>query len=388
LDVCRRSAQDRYAANSPNVSVTKTGVDHQNNRVIAWSAVWSTGRASGSCLVSATGQLVRFEEVKSSDNGGPAVQPPVVPVEQPEPAQPAAPTRVVCESKEARRAECAIPLDWQARLVRTMSTNPCVQDRSWGYTERVLWVSSGCRGEFEISARPTTPGGPGYGGATRRLTCGSPVGNQVQCQTGGYASSVRLVRDLSGNNRCRQGQSWGYTSAYVWTKAGCRGDFEVAYGNAGGPVSGNRRLTCGTGTTSQAQCPTGGYATSVRLVRDLSGNRCRQNTNWGYTDSFIWTNAYCRAEFEVGYGGATGPATPRPPVTPATRTITCGNSYGAQMSCNAFGQVANVRMTRDLSNGRCRQGATWGFSQQDLWVKDGCYADFQVTYAGLQPMAR
>jgi hypothetical protein len=58
------------------------------------------------------------------------------------------------------------------------------------------------------------------------------------------------------------------------------------------------------------------------------------------------------------------------------------------MSCNPFGQVANVRVARDLSNGRCRQGATWGFTQQDLWVKGGCYADFLVTYASMTPMPR
>ena len=310
------------------------------------------------------------------------MQPPVQPVQP----TPVTPTRITCESKEARRNECAIPLNYQARLVRTVSTSPCIENRSWGTTERVIWVTAGCRGEFELSARPTTPVDPGFGvGGTRRITCGSPVGNQVQCKTLGYATNVRLVRDLSGN-RCRQNSNWGHTDSFIWTNKGCRAEFEVSYGNNGNtgnkPMPGTRRITCGTGSNSQVQCMTGGYATNVRLVRDLSGNRCRQGSNWGHTDSFIWTNAGCRADFEVSFGGT------NPGLTPGgvTRTITCGNSYGAQMSCNLFGQASSVRLGRDLSNGRCRQGATWGFTQQDMWVKGGCYADFQVTY--LTPMAR
>jgi hypothetical protein len=40
----------------------------------------------------------------------------------------------------------------------------------------------------------------------------------------------------------------------------------------------------------------------VVLIRDLSGrNLCRQGSNWGYTDSGIWANQGCRAEFEVTY---------------------------------------------------------------------------------------
>lgn len=301
LETCRRSAYDRYASNQPTVDVTAAGIDHQNNRVFRWTATWSSGKAFGSCLVNAQGQVARFDVVSTSNQGGPAQPPPEVV----KPA-PVTPTRVTCESKEARRNECAIPTNSRARLVRTMSTNPCIENRSWGTTEQVLWVTAGCRGEFEITARPTT--GPGYGGSsTRRITCGSPVGNQVECKTSGYATSVRIVRDLSG--------------------------------------------------------------------------RCRQSSNWGYTDSFIWTNGGCRAEFEVGYRGGHG----LKPVA-GTRTITCGNSYGTPMSCNLFGKAATVRVSRDLSNGRCRQGQTWGFNQQDMWVKGGCYADFQVRY--MAPMAR
>ena len=85
-----------------------------------------------------------------------AGQPPVQPV-----TPPVSTTRVLCESKQARRSECAIPLNYRARLVRTMSTNPCVENRSWGTSGQVLWVTAGCRGEFELVAAPTPVARPG-----------------------------------------------------------------------------------------------------------------------------------------------------------------------------------------------------------------------------------
>jgi hypothetical protein len=40
-------------------------------------------------------------------------------------------------------------------------------------------------------------------------------------------------------------------------------------------------------------------------------------------------------------------------------------------------------LLREHSNSRCRQNSTWGFSSGDIWVKDGCWADFSVTYVAV-----
>ncbi len=55
------------------------------------------------------------------------------------------------------------------------------------------------------------------------------------------------------------------------------------------------------------ECRTGGNATSVRLVQDMSGGVCRERQNWGHTDSFIWTNRGCRGRFEVTYRATVTP---------------------------------------------------------------------------------
>ena len=71
-------------------------------------------------------------------------------------------------------------------------------------------------------------------------------------------------------------------------------EFEVTYGGDAtplpAPAPNTRVITCGTLSGTQVTCKTLGYATGVRLVRDLSNNRCRKGSSWGNTDSFIWAN--------------------------------------------------------------------------------------------------
>jgi Protein of unknown function (DUF3011) len=214
---------------------------------------------------------------------------------------------------------------------------------------------------------------------TRVISCGSPSAFQSKCNTGGYATSVRLVRDQSGG-RCKQNSTWGFTSSFVWTQEKCLGDFEITYRSTTETKTGTRKITCGTTSGDRVECSTNGYATQVRLRKDLNGNRCRQNSTWGYTDSFIWANRGCRAEFEVTYGSGT-PS--KPALTSGARVITCGNKGGDNTSCNAFGKIADVELLREHSNGRCRQNSTWGYSSSDIWVKNGCWADFTVTYVAV-----
>jgi hypothetical protein len=60
------------------------------------------------------------------------------------------PDRVVCESIGGQRAECRIRVGGQVRLVRQISTIPCTVNNTWGYGYGLIWVTKGCRGEFEV----------------------------------------------------------------------------------------------------------------------------------------------------------------------------------------------------------------------------------------------
>lgn len=210
---------------------------------------------------------------------------------------------------------------------------------------------------------------------TESIACGSSAGVQLDCKTNGIPNRVEVARDLSGG-RCRRGRTWGFNDSLIWTNGGCRADFSLFY--RVGDVDPNpltEVITCGRRDGTQMECPTDGSATAVRLVRNLGTASCTQGQSWGHTGSHIWTNRGCRAEFEVSYAAAGGG--PKP-----ARVVTCGASAG-RVSCNTFGTVSNVRLVRELSYQRCRQGSTWGFSANDLWTTSGCRGEFELSYEGV-----
>jgi Protein of unknown function (DUF3011) len=57
---------------------------------------------------------------------------------------------VRCESYDQQQAYCALPFRGRVRLVNQLSRAQCREGFSWGYDRRGIWVSRGCRAEFEV----------------------------------------------------------------------------------------------------------------------------------------------------------------------------------------------------------------------------------------------
>ena len=298
------------------------------------------------------------------------------PEPQPAPAKPLTRT-VTCGKSSGELHTCTVTgyVD-TVRLVRDLSGNTCRQKENWDYARTFVWAKSGCRGLFEVTVRDTLSGAPAPGRNTRTIVCGSYSNEQVTCRTEGYATEVRLTRDYTGT-RCLEHTNWGHTDAFIWTKQGCRGDFEVTYRDSL-PATGAKRITCGSASAVRVQCSTGGPASRVRVVRDVGSSPCREGDNWKHNTTTILAGNGCRAEFEVTFGRDTTPG--MQPVAPSTRTVSCGSASGTAMSCNAFGTVATVRLQRDRSDGRCGTSGSWGLGNQSIWVAKGCYGDFELTY--------
>lgn len=121
---------------------------------------------------------------------------------------------VRCESRDGRTQYCAVDTRGGVRLMRQLSDRRCVRGQNWGVSERGLWVSKGCRGEFEIGYDYR------YG---RRFRCESTDNRTKYCSTD-TRYGVRLVRQLS-RNACVEGRSWGVTRNSVWVSRGCRAEF-------------------------------------------------------------------------------------------------------------------------------------------------------------------
>jgi Protein of unknown function (DUF3011) len=57
---------------------------------------------------------------------------------------------ITCESRDQQQNYCAIPRGARVRLHDQLSRAQCSEGYSWGYDRRGIWVSKGCRAEFEV----------------------------------------------------------------------------------------------------------------------------------------------------------------------------------------------------------------------------------------------
>jgi hypothetical protein len=226
---------------------------------------------------------------------------------------------VVCESFERRDNYCAVDTRRGVQLLRALSRTPCTLGQTWGYDRGGIWVTAGCRGEFEIGHY----GGGGYGWGW-----GYEGGDYVVCASRDYRhqfcpanirGTVVIVNQIS-RSPCIEGRSWGYDRRGIWVDQGCSGEFQVVRGRGDGyPGGGYRRdddhygggyaqtITCESRDNRRRYCRADLRYNAVRVIDNLSRVRCDQGYNWDFDDGGIWVTDGCRAVFGVeparGYGG-------------------------------------------------------------------------------------
>lgn len=134
---------------------------------------------------------------------------------------------ILCESRDGRMARCAVDTRGGVRLVQRESSSACVQGRSWGYDQRGIWVSNGCRASFEVGGAYGSQGG-GYGRDRDGgiVVCESIDERRNFCRVQGAVRQVQLVRQLSDTS-CRQNVNWGFQRGGIWVDRGCRAEFRV-----------------------------------------------------------------------------------------------------------------------------------------------------------------
>ena len=148
---------------------------------------------------------------------------------------------VVCASNQDRYRECATGFRGRVQLVnRLNNSQACVEGRSWGQREGVVWVRNGCRAQFQSIGRR----GPrdDYENRDDRdasyderdewrrddnysVTCSSIDGRRSLCTWDPRYGTPRLVQRISSTD-CLEGRDWGYDNrGQLWVDAGCRARF-------------------------------------------------------------------------------------------------------------------------------------------------------------------
>jgi hypothetical protein len=125
----------------------------------------------------------------------------------------------------------------------------------------------------------------------------------------------------------------------------------------------------------------------VRFARQASESPCERGRTYGIEGNRIWVDRGCRADFQVFRGGPGGPG-PGPDARDRgwdrggpggqTTVIRCDSSEGGRQTCSAPGAIRRARVSRQISQSECRQGYSWGYTRDGLWVDHGCRAEFEV----------
>ncbi|MCX7554744.1 DUF3011 domain-containing protein [Marinicella sp. S1101] len=275
--------------------------------------------------------------------------------------------RFVCESNRGQRQHCRADTNGGVRLIRQIGYNSC--QGNWGYDYYGVWVTNGCRGEFQIDRYQDY-----YGQEDDVVRCESYSYRRQTCATNLQGAEVQLIHQLS-NRSCRG--NWGFNRNEIWVANGCKADFLIMRNNYGsGSNYGNGVVECRSFGTNIEHCQVPELQ-SIELVEEL-GNSYRDSCrgNWGYSSHGIWVRNGCHARFQVVEYESRNDRPNYP--NNQGREVVCESNYSQVRTCRAD-TSGRVEFVQQLSNTSCDQ--RWGYDTNGIWVKDGCRARF-MTYPG------
>jgi hypothetical protein len=146
-----------------------------------------------------------------------------------------------------------------------------------------------------------------------------------------------------------------------------------------------QQLTCESRNYQQEFCPTGVTITRAWLLVQRSRSPCIEGQSWGFQGNSIWVTQGCEGDF--GFQGVAGPPVVVAPVRPGTGLITCESRNYQQQYCPTGQQITSAWVIQQRSSAPCIQGRSWGFQGGDIWVTEGCAADFGIQGRGGPPVA-
>ena len=140
---------------------------------------------------------------------------------------------VACRSNDRRYRECNTQMRGRVELVAVFPNSAsCIEGRTWGQRQGVVWVSRGCSARFAAAGGRGRNGNGNWGdnnGWQRddnyAVSCSSNDGRRTRCTWDGRYNSPRMVQQLS-SSACVEGRTWGYDSREgLWVDSGCRARF-------------------------------------------------------------------------------------------------------------------------------------------------------------------
>lgn len=253
-----------------------------------------------------------------------------------------------------------------------------VRDSRWTFSRIQNDISTSLRGNGNGNGngnwRP-----PGNGWNQREIICTSSNRQYRECASP-FRGPARLSQQIS-DTRCIEGRNWGARPGLIWVDAGCRARFVESSPNWpswGNPGANQRQILCESKDSRYQQCNTG-FRGAARLSRKLSQNACQEGRSWGQSRGTVWVSRGCRAWFEdTNWNGGGNDNYPGSDDYPGNSgySITCASSDGRYRTCAWNQSYGRPRLIEQISDKRCVEGSTWGYSGGNLWVNNGCRGRF------------
>jgi Protein of unknown function (DUF3011) len=140
-------------------------------------------------------------------------------------------------------------------------------------------------------------------------------------------------------------------------------------------VASAQQINCESKNYQQEFCATGPIA-SAWMVAQRSQSPCIQGQTWGFQNNGIWVSQGCAADFAFQVAAAP------PPVVAQNRPggirVVCESRNYQQQYCPTGQQITGAWVVDQRSSAPCIQGQTWGYQNGDIWVTQGCAAEFGV----------
>lgn len=86
---------------------------------------------------------------------------------------------VRCESTDGRYQSCGVDTRGGVRLSRQLSSQGCWQNDSWGYDSNRIWVTNGCRAEFQVGDYQPSNSGNNNNGAIAGVAIAALIGAAI-----------------------------------------------------------------------------------------------------------------------------------------------------------------------------------------------------------------
>lgn len=201
------------------------------------------------------------------------------------------------------------------------------------------------------------PNPPPVSGQT--ILCESKSGDAKRC-TPPWRGPSRLVRQLS-NSRCIENTTWNSQDGLITVWKGCRGEFAAASSSSTGTI----RCESADGRGRTCRTPWRGHS---RLTRQLSSAACVEGRSWQSQQGQVYVGNGCRAEFAARDGSGSGGN--------SNYSVTCSSADNRRSTCAYDARQGRPILQQQLSNTSCREGYSWGYSGNQIWVDRGCRGRF------------